>query len=166
MVSAKTLEAVNEQINNELSSSYAYLGMSAFCASEHFYGFAKWLRMQSGEEYGHAMKLLDFLLNRGGGVKLNAIPEPKMKFRTFQEVFELVLKQEIDVSKRIDSLYELAQKEKAFALMVELQWFLTEQVEEEKSARDIVAKFQLIKNDTVALLELDRELGGRTPEKA
>lgn len=165
MVTANVLEAVNEQINNELVSSYTYLAMSAQCTMQHFHGFAKWLRIQSQEEYGHAMKLLDFLLNRGGGAKLNAIPEPKVKFKTMQEVFEAALKQELEVSRRIDSLYELAQKEKAFALMVELQWFLTEQVEEEKQARDIVAKFNLIKNDPVALLEMDRDLGSRGPEK-
>ena len=165
MINAAVLEAVNEQINNELVSSYLYLAMSAHCDAQHFHGFSKWLRIQSVEEYGHAMKLLDFLQNRGGGVKLNAIPEPKMKFKSMQEVFEAALKQEQEVSKRIDSLYELAQKEKAFSLMVELQWFLTEQVEEEKSARDIVAKFNLIRNDPVALLEIDRELGSRGPEK-
>ncbi len=165
MVTANVLEAVNEQINNELVSSYTYLAMSAHCSANHFHGFAKWLRIQSSEEYGHAMKLLDFLQNRGGGVKLNAIPEPKVKFKSMQEVFEAALAQELSVSKRIDALYELAQKEKAFSLMVELQWFLTEQVEEEKQARDIVAKFNLIKNDPVALLEIDRELGSRGPEK-
>lgn len=165
MVTAKVLEAVNEQINNELVSSYTYLAMSAHCSNSHFHGFAKWLRIQSQEEYGHAMKLLDFLLNRGGAVNLNAIGEPKVKFKTMQEVFESALAQELAVSKRIDALYELAQKEKAFSLMVELQWFLTEQVEEEKSARDIVAKFHLIKNDPVALLEIDKELGSRGPEK-
>ncbi|KAF0247153.1 MAG: hypothetical protein FD180_92 [Planctomycetota bacterium] len=165
MVTAVVLEAVNEQINNELVSSYTYLAMSAHCSAQNFHGFAKWLRIQSAEEYDHAMKLLDFLINRGGGVRLNAIPEPKVKFKSMQEVFEVALKQEQDVSKRIDALYETAQKEKAFSLMVELQWFLTEQVEEEKQSRDIVAKFQLIKNDAVALLEMDRELGSRGPEK-
>ncbi|MEK7466961.1 MAG: ferritin [Planctomycetota bacterium] len=164
MINAAVLEAVNEQINNELVSSYIYLAMSAHCDAQHFHGFSKWLRIQSTEEYGHAMKLLEFLQNRGGGVKLNAIPEPKMKFKTMQEVFEAALKQEQEVSRRIDALYELAQKEKAFSLMVELQWFLTEQVEEEKSARDICAKFQLIRNDPLALLEIDRELGSRGPE--
>ncbi|MCE9582687.1 MAG: ferritin [Planctomycetes bacterium] len=165
MVNAVVLEAVNEQINNELVSSYTYLAMSATCTAQHFHGFAKWLRIQSTEEYGHAMKLFDFVLNRGGAVKLNAIGEPKVKFKTMQEIFEAALAQEQAVTKRIDALYELAQKEKAFSLMVELQWFLTEQVEEEKSARDIVAKFNLIKNDPVALLELDREMGSRGPEK-
>lgn len=166
MASPAVQEAINEQINNELVSSYTYLAMSAHCDLQNFHGFGKWLRIQSQEEYAHAMKLVDFLLARGGAVKLNAIAEPKAKFKTFQEVFEAAYKQEQEVSKRIDLLYELAQKEKAFSTMVELQWFLTEQVEEEKTAREICAKLAMIKNDPVALLELDRALGARAPEKA
>ena len=80
------------------------------------------------------------------------------------EVFERSLAQEQEVSKQIDALYELAFREKVFAAMAELQWFITEQVEEEKTVREIVAKFHMVKNDSAALLDLDRELGGRGPE--
>jgi ferritin len=162
MFSSKVQDAINHQINNELSASYIYLAMSAHCEHENFMGCAKWLRLQSQEEYGHGMRLLDFLLARDGTVKLQAIAEPVVKFKSIASVFEDALKQEQNTTKEIDELYELTLKEKAFAALVELQWFITEQVEEEKTAREIVAKFHLCKDDPSALLDLDRELGGRT----
>jgi len=155
-------EAINRQINAELSASYTYLAMSAFCAREAFTGCAHWLRLQSQEEYGHAMKLYDFLIARDGTVELKAMSEPKAIYESIPAVFEAALAQEQDVTRQIDSLYELAFKEKAFAATVELQWFLAEQVEEEKSAREIVAKFRLVGKDPSSLLDLDRELAGRS----
>jgi ferritin len=91
------------------------------------------------------------------------VPEPTAKFNSLASVFEQALQQEQQVSKQIDALYEQALKEKAFAALVQLQWFITEQVEEEKTTREIVAKFHLLKDDTAALLDLDRELGSRPP---
>ena len=164
MFSQTVQDAINEQINNELSASYSYLAMSAYCQHENFMGCARWLRIQSQEEYGHGMRLLDFLLARGGTVKLKAIVEPASQFPSIAAVFEAALKQELEVSQRIDGLYELALKEKTFAVLVQLQWFITEQVEEEKTAREIVAKFHLLKNDPAALLDLDRELA-RAPRR-
>jgi ferritin len=155
-------EAINRQINAELGASYAYLAMSAFCARQAFNGCAHWLRLQSQEEYGHAMKLFDFLIARDGTVELKAMAEPKGTFESIAAVFESAFAQEQEVSHQIDALYELAFKEKAYAAMVELQWFLTEQVEEEKSAREIVAKFRLVGSDPASLLDLDRELGARS----
>jgi ferritin len=155
-------EAINRQINAELGASYSYLAMSAFCARQAFLGCAHWLRLQSQEEYGHALKLYDFLLARDGTVELKAMAEPKASYDTIASVFEAALLQEQEVSRQIDSLYELAFKEKAYAAFVELQWFLTEQVEEEKSAREIVKKFHLIGDDPGSLIDLDRELGTRT----
>jgi ferritin len=155
-------EAINRQINAELGASYSYLAMSAFCTRQAFLGCAHWLRLQSQEEYGHAMKLYDFLLARDGTVELKAMVEPKATYESIAAVFEAALAQEQEVSRQIDSLYELAFKEKAYAAFVELQWFLTEQVEEEKSAREIVKKLQLIGGDPGSLIDLDRELGQRT----
>ncbi len=160
-MSAVVHEAINRQINAELSASYSYLAMSAFCERQHFHGCARWLRMQSQEEYGHAMKLFDFLLARDGTVELKGISEPSLAYTSLRAVFEAALEQEQEVSRQIDALYELAFKEKAYAATVELQWFLTEQVEEEKSTREIVAKFRLVKDDPASLLDLDRELGSR-----
>jgi ferritin len=161
MTSPVVHEAINRQINAELSASYAYLAMSAFCARQHFMGCAHWLRLQSQEEYGHAMKLYDFLLARDGTVELKGMTEPKNTYESISAVFEVALLQEQDVSRQIEMLYELAFKERSYATTVELQWFLTEQVEEEKSTREIVAKFKLVGNDPASLLDLDRELGQR-----
>jgi ferritin len=155
-------EAINRQINAELGASYSYLAMSAFCARQAFNGCAHWLRLQSQEEYGHAMKLYDFLIARDGTVELKAMAEPRATYESIAAVFEAALAQEQEVSRQIDSLYELAFKERSYAAFVELQWFLTEQVEEEKSAREIVARFRLVGTDAGSLIDLDRELGGRT----
>jgi ferritin len=124
-------------------------------------GAGKWLRLQSAEEHMHAMKLFDFVLARNHQVRLLAIDQPKTDFTSLLDVFERALAQEQDVSRQIDALYELAFREKVFAAMAELQWFITEQVEEEKTVREIVAKFQMVKDDAASILDLDRELGGR-----
>jgi ferritin len=162
----RVLEAINRQINSELSASYAYLAMSAYCECQKFTGAAKWLRFQSQEEHMHAMKLFDFVLARDRNVELLAIERPKTDFKNVAEVFERALQQEQEVSRQIDNLYETAFTEKAFAAVAELQWFLTEQVEEEKTAREIVAKFKMVGDDPASLLDLDRELGARTAVEA
>jgi ferritin len=164
------VEAINRQINSELSASYSYLAMSAWCERQKFTGAARWLRVQSQEEYMHAMKLFDFVLARDHAVDLKPLEKPRQKFSSLADVFETALAQEQDVSRQIDALYETAFKEKAFAAVAELQWFLTEQVEEEKIGREIVAKFQLIGSDPASILDMDRELGTRaaveTPARA
>ncbi|MBA2303606.1 MAG: ferritin [Acidobacteria bacterium] len=159
------LEAINRQINSELSASYAYLAMSAYCECQKFTGAARWLRLQSQEENMHAMKLFDFVLARDRSVELLAVDGPKSDFASVAEVFQRALAQEQEVSRQIDALYETAFTEKAFSTVAELQWFLTEQVEEEKTAREIVAKFRMIGDDPASLLDLDRELGARSAAK-
>lgn len=158
----RVVEAINRQINSELGASYSYLAMSAWCERQKFTGAARWLRLQSQEEYMHAMKLLDFLLARDCGVDLRAIEAPDASYASLLDVFERGLAQEQDVSRQIDTLYETAFKEKAFAAVAELQWFLTEQVEEEKTGREIVAKLKMVGDDAASLLEMDRELGSRS----
>jgi ferritin len=162
----RVVEAINRQINSELSASYSYLAMSAWCERQKFTGAARWLRLQSQEEYMHAMKLLDFLLARDCNVDLRAIDVPQGTFTSLLDVFERGLNQEQEVSKQIDTLYETAFTEKAFAAVAELQWFLTEQVEEEKTAREIVTKLTMVGMDPASLLDMDRELGSRTGVEA
>lgn len=164
MLSQLVQDKINQQINNELFSSYSYLAMSAYCADQQYHGCAHWLRMQSVEENEHAMRLFDFLIARGGKVCLAKIKKPASEYKSLPHVFKSVLKQEKKVSAQIDSLFELALQEKAFAALVELEWFVQEQVEEEKNARDILHKVNLVKDDPSSLLDLDRELGGRTEE--
>jgi ferritin len=158
----RVVEAINQQINSELSASYSYLSMSAWCESQKFTGAARWLRLQSQEEYLHAMKLFDFVLARGEQVTLKPIDEPRQSYASLLDVFQRALDQERHVSTQIDTLYETAFQEKAFAAVAELQWFLTEQVEEEKTGREIVAKLEMIGSDPASILDMDRELGGRS----
>jgi ferritin len=159
------VDAITRQVGAEFSASYSYLSMAAWCEHQKLMGAGSWFRVQSAEEHGHGMKLVNFLLARDHEVKLPAIAEPTHAFSSILEVFERALAQEQEVSRQIDALYELAFTQKAFAAMAELQWFITEQVEEEKSVREIVAKFQMVKNDPASILDLDRELGGRQGEE-
>lgn len=155
------LEAINRQIAAEFAASFSYLAMAAWCEHHKFMGAGKWLRLQSAEERTHALKLFDFVLARNYQARLLAIEQPTSDFASVVDVFERALAQEQDVSRQIDVLYELAFREKVFAAMAELQWFITEQVEEEKTVREIVAKFQMVKDDPASILDLDRELGAR-----
>jgi ferritin len=166
MINQVVQNAINEQINNELYSSYSYLSMSAYCEHEQFTGCAHWMRMQSQEEYGHALRLYDFLTARNGRVELRPIAAPQIEFESVAQVFSKAFEQEQTVTGQINALYELAFKEKAFAALVELEWFIQEQVEEEKTAREIVHKFKLIAGDSAALLDLDRELAARQADAA
>ena len=161
-MNARVFAAINDQINSEFQASYTYLAMAGFCDRQKFLGAAKWLRFQSEEERQHGMKLFNFVLARDGAVELKAIAQPQVAFDSLAAVFEQALEHEQRVTVQINQLYELCFTEKAFAEMTELQWFLTEQVEEERTAREIVTKFRLVKNDPAAILDMDRELGSRT----
>lgn len=160
-MSAKVYEAINDQVNNELSASHSYLAMSGVCEELNFPGAAHWFRVQSEEERGHALRLFDFVHARNYSVSLRKIQNETAHIKSLLEVFRASLAQEEQVSTQIDALYDLAMHEKDFAAVVELQWFVTEQVEEEKSARDIIAKLEMAGSDARALLEIDRELGAR-----
>ena len=161
-MNATVLNAINEQINSEFEASHRYLAMAAFCEQKKFSGAASWLRFQAEEERLHGMKLFNFVLARDGAVELKAIDQPKANFDNLRAVFEQTLAHEQLVTTQINSLYELCFSQKAFTEMTELQWFLTEQVEEEKVAREIVAKFHFIRDDPAAILDMARELGPRT----
>lgn len=158
------LDAITRQIANEFGASFSYLAMAGWCEHHKFMGAGHWLRMQSQEEHGHAMKLFNFVLARNHAVALPGIDKPRSEFASIVEVFERALAQEQEVTRQIDALYELAFKEKVFAAAAALQWFISEQVEEEKTVREIVAKFHMVKDDPASLLDLDRELGARGPE--
>lgn len=157
----RVVEAINRQINSELTAAYSYLAMSVWCDRKKYTGASRWLRAQSREEQMHAMKLLDFLLARDCPVTLAAIADPQLEFASLLEIFEKGLEQEQQVTRQIDALYDTAFTEKAFAAVAELQWFLTEQVEEEKTGREIVAKLRMVGKDAASILDIDRELGAR-----
>lgn len=164
MLSQVMQDAINAQINLELFSSYSYLSMASWCEHQQFVGCAHWLRLQSEEEREHAMRLHDFLIARNCRVILQPIAQPQNDFESVVHVFEKSLAQEQEVTSQINDLYELAFKEKAFAALVELEWFITEQVEEEKTAREVVHKFHMVADDPASLLDMDRELSARKAE--
>lgn len=157
-------DAINTQIRNEYYSSYLYLSMSAYCESRNFPGFASWLRRQSEEELVHAMKLFDYMLDRGGRVALESIDRPPSEFGTLLEVFEELFEHEREVTGMINSLYDLALSQNDHATAVALHWFIEEQVEEEKSAEEVVEKLKLAADNGAALMILDAELGSRQGE--
>ncbi len=161
MINKAIEDAINEQIKNEFYSAYLYLGMSAYCDSINLGGFAHWLRMQYEEERVHALRLYDFLNNREGRVVLKAIEQPQTEFNTPLDLFKEVLAHEKKVTGMINDIYALAVKENDYPTQVEMQWFITEQVEEEKSASDIVEQLKLIGDNIHALLMLDRESAAR-----
>ena len=154
-------DGINSQINKELYSSYLYLAMSAFVETLNFRGSAQWLRAQSAEEYMHAMKFYDFIISSGAVAQLQAIDAPPVNFGTLVHVFEEVLAHEKMVSASIEELFEISVKERCFSVRSMLQWFISEQIEEEQTARDILAKVNMLKDSPADLLSLDTELGQR-----
>ena len=162
MISKTMQDAVYEQINKELYSSYLYLSMAAYFENKNLPGFAKWLHVQTDEERGHGMKLYQHLVDRNGRVMLRAIAAPATDWKSNLEVFKEVQAHEAEVTASINGLYELALKEKDYPMQVLLQWFINEQVEEEKNAADIVQQLELIDAHGTAVLMLDHQLGKRS----
>jgi ferritin len=158
-------DAINEQINKEFFSSYLYLSMAAFFEDKNLMGFGHWMRLQANEERGHAMKFYNYILDAGGRVYLKAIDAPTTDWKSNLEVAEQVAEHEAKVTASIHDLYELALKEKDYAAQVMLQWFITEQVEEEKNAAELVAKLRLIEERGTAVLMLDHRLSKRGGEE-
>ena len=153
-----TLEqSLNDQLNREEYSSYLYLAIAAHLETAGFPGFAGWMRAQAEEEHLHAMKFFDFINDRGGRVRLRAIAEPPAGFGTPLEAFEASLAHERFITQSIEGVYEGADR----ATQAFLDWFLSEQVEEEKTVSDIVDSLRLAADSGPALLLMDRELGAR-----
>jgi ferritin len=161
MISKTMQNAINEQINKELYSSYLYLSMAAAFASRNLPGFSKWLSVQSVEERVHGMRLYEHLIDRGGQVQLKAIAAPAVDWPNNLETFKEVQAHEAAVTASINALYELAYKEKDYPAQVMLQWFINEQVEEEKNAAEIVQQLELIDARGSAVLMLDHQLSKR-----
>src|SRR5574342_19770 len=161
MISKTMQDSINEQINKELFSSYLYLSMAAYFAEKNLAGFSKWMRVQADEEREHAMKLYEHLEDRGGRVLLKAIEAPKTEWTSNLEAFREAAAHEAMITASINSLYEVALKEKDYPAQVLLQWFINEQVEEEKNAAEIVAQLELIEERGTAVLMLDHRLGKR-----
>ncbi len=162
MINEKIEDALNQQLNAEYASAYLYLSMSAHFQSANLPGMAHWMHLQFGEEQEHAKKIFHFILERGGKVTLTEIMGPKSQWGSPLEVFEDSYKHECGISKQIDDLVDLATRENDHPAIAFLQWFVSEQVEEEANVLLAVERLKMAGDNSVALLMLDEQLGSRT----
>ena len=161
MISKKMEKALNEQVNAELYSAYLYLSMEAYFKSLNLNGFANWMMVQTQEEISHAMKIYEFINERGGRIILKAIDGPETEWDSPLVVFKAVYEHEQKVTGLINNLVNLAIEEKDHATNTFLQWFVNEQVEEESSADDMVQQLKMMEKAPGGMFMLDRELAQR-----
>jgi ferritin len=162
MLNDKLQTALNDQIQREMYSAYIYLAMSANCDERNLTGFATWMKMQAQEEMMHAMRIYDHILERGGTVILQAIEQPPSEFGSPLDIMEKSLAHERFITGQINELYDLAVEVGDRPAQVMLQWFITEQMEEESTVDDIVERLKMFGQEGAALLMVDTELGSRT----
>lgn len=162
--SQRMQDAFNEQLAREIEASYTYLAMSEYFDARGLNGFASWFETQSAEEWMHAMKFRAYIQDRDGRVRYREIRQPESEFSSVLEVFEATLEHEQAVTVAIDEIYALSVEEKDFASQVFLNWFVTEQVEEEKTVRDIIDLLKLVEDSKDGLYLLDQKLAsGEAP---
>ena len=161
MISKKMQDALNEQVNKEFYSAYMYLAMSAYCNTIGLPGFSHWMRMQYEEEAMHVTKMYDYILDQGGHIHLKTIEEPLQEYGTPLEIFEKTLAHEQYVTGLIHKLMDLAVEERDYATQTFLQWYVTEQVEEEANVNDIVSPLRMVGEDKGGLMMIDQQLAGR-----
>ncbi|MFZ5765872.1 MAG: ferritin [Thermodesulfobacteriota bacterium] len=161
MLSEKMEKALNEQVNWELYSSYFYLSMSSYFESISLTGCASWMRAQAQEELFHAIKIYDYINERGGRAIMEAISKPPFQWESPLHVFEEVLRHEQKVTALINELVNKALDERDHASTIFLQWFVSEQVEEEASVSAVLEKFRLIGDNRSGLFAIDQEMGQR-----
>lgn len=164
MKSSKVEAAINHQINEELSSGYTYLAMAGVADRLGLPGFSNWFKMQFQEELAHADKFFNFLLERDGEIQLKALPQPEVKNPTPLGLFEDALAHEQHISECIFKLKDLARAESDHATDVFLEWFVTEQVEEEANTRAVIDQLKMVEGNKNGLFMIDRELAGRRLE--
>ncbi|QOW60815.1 ferritin [Treponema pedis] len=160
MLSEKLTKALNGQINKEMASAYLYLGMATHFEAEGLLGFSAWMHKQVKEEMDHAMKIYKFIFETGGKPELEKLEAPKTEYGKPEDVIKQVLEHEKSVTESVNALYALASAENDYKTQVFLQWFITEQVEEEANVQSVLDKFKFV-DGSAALLFLDKELGYR-----
>jgi len=165
MLSKKMTDALNAQINKEMYSAYLYMAMSAYSDFQGLRGFAQWFSVQYEEEMSHAMRIYHYIQEQGAQVVLRAIEEPPKSFGKPLEMFEKTLEHEKYITKSINALVDLAIAEKDHATQIFLQWFVTEQVEEEANDNEIIDRLKMVGDQGNGLFMIDRELGVRKSEK-
>lgn len=166
MLKATLLAALNQQINEEYYSSYLYQAMVAYFEDNHLDGCAHWMRLQAQEEHDHALKIFDYVISRGGRVVLAEVKAPPKDWASAQSAFEAALAHEKIMTTNIAKLADLAQAENDHATNNLMQWYVTEQVEEEANVDDILSKLKMVGGDGAGLFLIDRELKTRTAAPA
>jgi ferritin len=164
MLSKPVLDAMNTQIMHEMYSAYLYLSMSAYFESTNLPGFARWMKVQFGEEQEHGLKFYDYILDRGSKVSLQAFPQPPVDFTSPQEIFKLSYEHEQKVTSLINGIYKVAVEQNDVASQVFLHWFINEQVEEEKNVSQILDVLGKIGPSVGSLYQLDHQLGKRAAD--
>ena len=157
----KVEKALKEQVHAEFFSFYLYLSVAAYFTAQHLDGFSHWMRIQAQEEFGHAMKLFDYLNERGGTVELMALDAPQKEWDSPSSAVEAVLKHEQYISNRINQIVDLATAENDHATTVMMHWYVNEQVEEEATADTLYHQVMMVEGSPHGLLMIDRELAGR-----
>jgi len=165
MLDSKLEKALNQQINKELQAWYTYLSMAAYCDTQHLTGFAKFMETQSREEQAHAHRLIRYVLDREGRVDLQAISPPPAEYGSLVEMFRQTMEQERSNTRAIYELYDLAKNVNDYATVAALQWFLDEQVEEEKLMGDALGLLEFAGDDRSALLALNQQYGARPADE-
>ena len=163
MLTEKMQTALNGQLNAELYSSYLYLSMNAYFKSVNLDGFANWMHYQAQEELEHSLKFYDFIIQRGGKVVLSQIEAPPTEWDSPMAVFEATLAHEQKVTGLINDLVEIAHEERDHATTIFLQWFVSEQVEEEENVGGVLEQLKLMGDASGGLFMIDRELAKRSP---
>jgi len=161
MIGKKIQKAINDQINREMFSAYLYLATSAHAANMGYKGAAKWFRVQFDEELAHAKKFYDYILSQGAVVELGSIGKPETGFKSLTEMFEATLAHEQSITKSLNVLMDLAVSEKDYATQSLLQWYITEQIEEESNDTDILTMLKMAGSSSGTMLMIDKQLGKR-----
>ena len=161
MISEKMQSELNEQVNKEFYSAYLYLAMAAYCTTIGLPGFAHWMRLQYEEENMHVTKMYDYILAQGGEIHLKKIEEPGKEFGSPVEIFEQTLEHEQFITRSINNLMGLAIEERDYATQTFLQWYVTEQVEEEANVNDVLNPLRMVGNDKGGLMMIDQNLSNR-----
>jgi ferritin len=161
MISTTMQQSLNAQINLEQASAQLYLAMAAYCEGASFRGFAHWLKVQAGEETAHALKLVDFLLDRQGKLELKAVAAPPATYSGVIDVFEKTLEHEKAITARINALFEQARTERDYATEVALHWYVNEQVEEESQVQQVVDHLHAVGDKGGGIWYLDSRMAKR-----
>jgi len=161
MISQRIQDAMNEQIKHETFSAYLYFSMAAYFHSKSLDGMAQWMKAQAQEEFGHALRLFNHINDRGGRIELQALDKPQAEWESPVDAFKAALEHEVFITGKINDLAKLADEENDRAAGIMLQWFVTEQVEEEDSVSTVIDMLELIGDSGHGVLMANRELGTR-----